>query len=78
MFSHDSVFYDPLTQSQFQEHKQYTTLSFYRSALSATLYHIDGRPVGQHPIVCHLLQGMFNERPPAPRYQQVWDVSLVV
>ena len=63
---------------QFQEGKQYTTLNSYRSALSATLHHIDGRPVGQHPIVCRLLQGMFNERPPAPRYQQVWDISLVV
>ena len=68
---------DFLTE-QFQEGKQYTTLNSYQSALSATLHHIDGRPVGQHPIVCHLLQGIFNERPPAPRYQQVWDVSLVV
>ena len=63
---------------QFQEGKQYTTLNSYRSALSATLQPIDGKPIGQHPIVCRLLQGMFNQRPPAPRYQEVWDVSLVV
>ena len=62
----------------FHEGKQYTMLNSYRSAPSATLHHIDGRPVGQHPIVCRLLQGMFNERPPAPRYHQVWNVSLVV
>lgn len=60
---------------QFQEGKQYTT---YRSALSATLPNIEGKPIGQHPVVCCLLQGMFNQRPPAPRYQAVWDVSLVV
>ena len=63
---------------QFQEGKQYTTLNSYRSALSATLQPIDGKPIGQHPIVCRLLQGMFHQRPPAPRYQEVWDVSLVV
>ena len=69
---------DLIARLKKDHHKQYTTLNSYRSALSATLHHIDGRPVGQHPIVCRLLQGMFNERPPAPRYQQVWDVSLVV
>ena len=64
--------------AQFQEGKQYSTLNSYRSALSATLPQIDGKPVGQHPMVVRLLQGMFNERPPAPRYQEVWDVGLVV
>ena len=47
------------------------------TALSATLPPIDG-PVGQHPLVCSLLQGMFNQRPPVPRYQEVWDVALVL
>ena len=34
--------------------------------------------MGQHPIVCRLLQGMFNECPPQPRYQYVWDVGDIV
>ena len=56
----------------------YDTLNSYWSALSATLQPINyGRPFGQHPIVFCLLQGMFNQRPPATRYQEVWDVSLV-
>ena len=29
-------------------------------------------------MVIRLLQGMFNQRPPAPRYQEIWDVGLVV
>lgn len=29
-------------------------------------------------MVIRLLQGMFNQRPPAPKYQEVWDVGLVV
>jgi hypothetical protein len=68
----------PVLREQFQEGKQHTTLNSYRSALSATLQAIDGKPIGQHPIVCRLVQGMFNQRPPARRYQEVWDVSLVV
>ena len=64
--------------AQFQEGKQYSTLNSYRSALPATMPEIDGKPVGQHPMVVRLLQGMFNERPPALRYQEVWDVGLVV
>ena len=34
--------------------------------------------MGQHPLVCNLLAGIINERPPQPRYQQMWDVNLVL
>lgn len=63
---------------QFQQGRQYSTINSYRSALSATIPPIDGQPVGQHPLVCKLLQGMFNKRPPMPRYQTTWDVGLVI
>jgi len=63
---------------EFKQGKQYTTMNSYWSALSATLPPSDGKPVGQHPVVCRLLQGMFNERPPAPRYTDVWNVSVVI
>ena len=39
---------------------------------------MEGHPVGQHPLVCRLLQGMFNKRPPAPRYNSVWSVETVL
>ena len=48
-----------------------------RSALSATLPPIEGHPVGQHPLVTSLLQGVFNERPPMPRYNTTWEVGVV-
>ena len=35
-------------------------------------------PLGQHPLACKLLAGIFNERPPQSRYQQTWDVKLVL
>ena len=46
--------------------------------MSATLPPVEGHPVGQHPLVCRLLQGMFNQRPPAPHYKTVWCVDTVV
>ena len=63
---------------KFKEGMQYSTMNSYRLALSATLPPIEGHPVGQHPLVCRLLQGMFNQRPPAPRYQSVWNVGVVI
>ena len=63
---------------EFMQGRQYSTINSYRSALSATLTPIDGYPVGSHPTVCKLLQGMFNQRPPAPKYKGVWSVSTVL
>ena len=48
-----------------------------RSALSATLPPIEGHPVGQHPLVTHLLQGVLNERPLMPRYNTTCEVGMV-
>ena len=39
---------------------------------------VDDCTVGTHPIVVRLLKGMFNERPPAPRYTSSWEVTPVV
>ena len=40
----------------------------YRSSLSSTLPPIEGYPVGKHPLVCRLRQGMYNTNPPQPCY----------
>ena len=39
---------------------------------------VDDCTVGTHPIVVRLLKGMFNERPPAPRYTSSWEVTPMV
>ena len=62
---------------QFQEGKQYRSLNCYRSAISSAHLPIDGFPVGKHPLVCRLLKGVFNLRPPLPRYDCTWDVTKV-
>ena len=62
----------------FQEGYQYRTVNSHRSAISAYHPHIEGRSVGEHPKVCSLLAGIFNQRPPQPRYTFIWDVDLVL
>ena len=53
---------------EYQQGKQYRTLNVYRSAISMTHPVIDSHRVGEHPMICQLLKGIFNSRPPQPRY----------
>ena len=39
---------------------------------------VDGVRVGQHPMVSRFLKGVYNLRPPAPRYATTWDVDIVL
>ena len=49
-----------------------------RSAISSIHPWIEGKPVGQHPVITRLMKGIANERPPKPRYTTTtWDVSKV-
>ena len=34
--------------------------------------------VGKHPLVTRMLKGVFNERPPRPKYESVWKVDQVL
>ena len=63
---------------QFAEGKQYRTINSYRSAISMTHNPIDGVVVGKHPLVTRLMKGIFNRRPPQPRYASTWDVGGVL
>ena len=63
---------------QFDLGLQYRSLNTLRSAISNSHSQIDSVNVGNHPIVSRLLKGMFNARPPAPRYSGSWDVAIVV
>ena len=63
---------------EFKNGKQYSTLNTYRSAISATHVGYSGTPAGQHPLVCRLLQGIFNSRPPMPKNVTLWDVEIAL
>lgn len=62
----------------FNEGYQYRTINAYRSAISAFHEKIDNLQDGKHPNICALLAGVFNSRPPQPRYTSAWDVQQVL
>ena len=64
--------------SLYQEGYQYNSVNAYHSAISSVHDRADGVPVGQHPIITRLIKGIFNVRPPIPRYSSTWDVQLVL
>ena len=57
---------------------QYRSLNAYRSAISSIHQKVDGQSIGQHPLVCRLLKGSYNQKPPTPRYSHFWDVGVVL
>ena len=63
---------------QFRDQRSYRTVAGYRSALSSTLPPVDGVAVGAHPLVTRLMKGVYNLRPPKPRYSGTWDVNKVL
>ena len=62
----------------YQKGYQYNSINAYRSAISSVHEKMDGVPVGQHPLVNRLVKGVFNARPPIPRYSSTWDVQIVL
>ena len=64
--------------SLFQKGREYSTINTNHSMLSVTLPPVDGSVIGKHPIICRFMQGIFNSRPPKPRYSFVWDLNTVI
>lgn len=64
--------------SQFHAGHQYQSLNTYRSAISSVHLKIDGFDVGKHPLVSRLMKGVFNRRPPLPKYTTTWSVGTVL
>ena len=63
---------------QFESGKQYRTINSLRSAISMTHDDVDGTRIGQHPLVTRFLKGVYNSRPPAPRYSTTWNVDIML
>jgi len=62
----------------FEEGLEYNTIAGYRSAISAFHDPIEGLSLGDNPRVSALMKGVFNKRPPKPRYMFIWDVQKVL
>ena len=48
------------------------------SALSAVVQTVDDKPIGAHPKVIRFIKEVFELQTPLPRYNQTWDVSVVL
>ena len=62
---------------QSSQSKEYRYINVLRSAISSAHCHVDDKPVGQHPLIVRLMKGVSFSRPPQPRYQHTWNVSVV-
>lgn len=63
---------------EFENGKAYSTINGYRSAISTRHPKIDDKAVGQHPDITRMMAGIFNKRPPVPRYMDTWGVDVVL
>ena len=61
-----------------QQGLTYSAINTARSALSSYITLENGTCVGQHPLVSRLMKGIFQEKPPRPKYTGIWDVSIVL
>ena len=62
----------------YQEGYQYNSVNAYRSAISSVHEKVEGVVIGQHPIITRLLKGIYNVRPPLPRYNGTWNVQTAL
>ena len=62
----------------FEDGLQHRTINSICSAVSMTHDQVEGVPIGQHPLVTRLLKGVYNLRPPQPRYSDTWNVDMVI
>ena len=57
----------------------YSAINTARSALSFYCVIDQGHlTIGAHPLVSKFMKGVFNMKPPKPRYMEVWDARIVL
>ena len=62
----------------YQQGLTYSAINTARSTLSSHITLQNGTCVGKHPLVSRLMKGVFQEKPPRPKYTEIWDVSIVL
>ena len=62
----------------FENGSSYTAINTARSALSTILCNDQGLTIGKYNSVRRFLKGVFELRPPMPRYQCIWDANIVL
>ena len=62
----------------YQQGLTHNAINTARSAMSNYVTLEDGTCVGKHLRVSRLMKGIFQEKPPRPKYTEIWDVSIVL
>lgn len=62
----------------FNQGLSYSTLNTARSALSTIVMIDGGTSFGSHHLVTRFMKGVFESRRPKPKYDKIWDVSVVL
>lgn len=57
--------------------RAYSTINVARSMLSSTFPPVEGNPIGQHHLILKLMKGIYNSKPPKPRYESTWSIDLI-
>ena len=60
----------------FQGGQSYSAINTAKSALSAVFF--KDQTIGNTPIIKRFMKGIFELRPPLPRYEVIWDVNIVL
>ena len=77
MLYHEVDCVDFLTEL-FDEGLSYSALNSARCSLSTFLVKPCGTTIGNCMVVKRFMKGVFELRPPVPRYNFIWDVSIVL
>jgi len=64
--------------SLYEEGLGYSSINTARSALSSVLTLPGNVTFGNHPLVSRFLKGVFELKPSLPRYNHIWDISVVL
>ena len=62
----------------FDKGLSYSAINTARSAISQVSITSGTGTIGCDPLVVKFMKGVYNLRPPAPRYQDTWDVGVVL
>ena len=57
---------------------KYSSINLARSALSSILSIPQFKTLSSHPLIKIFTKGVFNTRPPNPRYTTTWDLGKVL
>ena len=63
--------------SLYQSGKQYPTISCARSILSLFIHSSNSLEFGKDSIVQRFMKGIYQLQPPLPKYNFMWDVSIL-